>query len=470
MKNILTSLGARPVSLNTKNNLLSIEEHMYLLDDVATPNVFRNMFPYDEVPKIPFNDRTVPHNMPKEIWITDTTFRDGQQSRAPYSTEQIVTIYDYLNKLGGPRGMVRASEFFLYSKKDRDAVYKCMERGYDFPEVTSWIRATKEDFKLVKDIGMKETGILVSCSDYHIFLKLKMTRREAMNHYLDIVRDCLEEGISVRCHLEDITRADIYGYVVPFCIELMKLSKEYNIPIKVRACDTMGYGVNYPGAVIPRSVQGIIYALHTHAGVPHECIEWHGHNDFYKAVVNSTTAWLYGCAGVNTSLFGIGERTGNTPLEAMVFEYAQLRGDLNGMDTTVITELAEYYEKEIGYHIPERTPFVGKNFNVTRAGVHADGLLKNEEIYNIFDTDKFLNRPVLCAVSNTSGLAGIAHWMNTYFSLKGNKAITKKNPIVAKVKEWVDAQYDEGRVTVITDSELLEQIDKASEELGVKLF
>lgn len=470
MKNILTSMGARPVSLNTKNNLLAIEEHMYILDDVPTPNVFRNMFPYDEVPKIPFNDRTVPHNMPKEIWITDTTFRDGQQSRTPYSTDQIVTIYDYLNKLGGPRGMIRASEFFLYSKKDRDAVYKCMERGYDFPEVTSWIRASKEDFKLVKDIGMKETGILVSCSDYHIFLKLKMTRREAMNHYLDVVRDCLEEGISVRCHLEDITRADIYGYVVPFCIELMKLSKEYNIPIKVRACDTMGYGVNYPGAVIPRSVQGIIYAIHTHAGVPHECIEWHGHNDFYKAVVNSTTAWLYGCSGVNTSLFGIGERTGNTPLEAMVFEYAQLRGDLNGMDTTVITELAEYYEKEIGYHIPERTPFVGKNFNVTRAGVHADGLLKNEEIYNIFDTDKFLNRPVLCAVSNTSGLAGIAHWMNTYFSLKGNKAVTKKNPVVAKVKEWVDAQYEEGRVTVITDDELLAQIDKASEELGVKIF
>ena len=416
----------RPVSMNPKNNLLEIEEHMYILDDVEKPNVFRNMFPYSEIPKIPFNDRIVPHNMPKDIWITDTTFRDGQQSRAPYTTEQIVKIYDYLHELGGPNGMIRASEFFLYSKKDRDAVYKCMERGYKFPEVTSWIRASKEDFKLVKEIGMKETGILVSCSDYHIFLKLKMTRRQAMDHYLSVIRDCLEEGISPRCHLEDITRADIYGYVVPFCLELMKLMKEYQIPIKVRACDTMGYGVNYPGAVIPRSVQGIIYAIHTHAGVPHELIEWHGHNDFYKAVSNSTTAWLYGCSGVNTSLFGIGERTGNTPLEAMVFEYAQLKGDLNGMNTRVITELAEYYEKEIGYQIPPRTPFVGKNFNVTRAGIHADGLLKNEEIYNIFDTEKFLNRPVLCAISNTSGLAGIAHWLNTYYKLKGDKQVQKE--------------------------------------------
>ncbi|MFI3213169.1 MAG: 2-isopropylmalate synthase [Eubacteriales bacterium] len=459
----------RPIGMNEKNNLLEIEEHMYILDDVQKPNVFRTMFPYSEVPKIPFNDRIVPHNMPKDIWITDTTFRDGQQSRAPYTTEQIVTIYDYLHKLGGSNGMIRASEFFLYSKKDRDAVYKCMERGYQFPEVTSWIRATKEDFLLVKEIGMKETGILVSCSDYHIFMKLKMTRRQAMDHYISIIKSCLDEGISPRCHLEDITRADIYGYVVPFCLELMKLMEEYKIPIKVRACDTMGYGVNYAGAVIPRSIQGIIYAMHTHGGIPQELIEFHGHNDFYKAVSNSTTAWLYGCAGVNTSLFGIGERTGNTPLEAMVFEYAQLKGHLNGMDTTVITELAEYYENVIGEHIPSRTPFVGSNFNVTRAGIHADGLLKNEEIYNIFDTEKFLNRPVLCAVSNTSGVAGIAHWINTYYQLPIDEQISKNEPLVLAVKEWVDGEYAYGRVTVLTDKELIEEIQKNCKKLGIIL-
>ncbi|MBE5878438.1 MAG: 2-isopropylmalate synthase [Lachnospiraceae bacterium] len=460
----------RPVTMSEKNNLLQIEEHVYILDDVEKPNVFRNMFPYSEVPKIPFNDRIVPHNMPREIWITDTTFRDGQQSRAPYTTDQIVTIYDYMHRLGGPNGMIRACEFFLYSKKDRDAVYKCMERGYRFPEITSWIRASEQDFKLVKEIGMKETGILVSCSDYHIFLKLKMTRKQALEHYLNVIRQCLDEGISPRCHMEDITRADIYGFVVPFCMELMKLMEEYKIPVKIRLCDTMGYGVNYPGAVIPRSVQGIIYAIHVNAGVPHHLLEWHGHNDFYKAVSNSTTAWLYGCSGINTSLFGIGERTGNTPLEAMVFEYAQLKGHLNGMDTTVITELAEYYEKELGYEIPAMTPFVGKNFNVTRAGIHADGLLKNEEIYNIFDTDKFLNRPVMCAVSNTSGLAGIAHWMNTYYRLKDKNMVTKKDEIVVKVKEWVDVLYEEGRVTVMTDEELDSQIKKFCEELHIPVY
>ena len=459
----------REVVKNEKTNLLQLEEHFYQLNDVAEPNVFRNLFPYDEVPKIAFNDRIVPHNMPEEIWITDTTFRDGQQSRAPYTAEQIVKIYDYLHRLGGPNGKIRQSEFFLYSKKDRDAVYKCLERGYRFPEVTSWIRANKKDFQLVKDIGLRETGILVSCSDYHIFYKMRMTRREAMNQYLSVIRECLETGISPRCHLEDITRSDIYGFVIPFCLELMKLMEEYQIPIRIRACDTMGYGVNFAGAVIPRSVQGIIYGLTTHAGVPSELIEWHGHNDFYKAVTNSTTAWLYGASGVNCSLFGIGERTGNTPLEALVFEYAQLRGSLDGMDTTVITELAEYFEKELGYVMPDRTPFCGKNFNVTRAGIHADGLLKNEEIYNIFDTEKFLNRPVLVSVSNTSGLAGIAHWMNTYYHLEGERAVDKNSELVHLVKEKVDQQYDDGRVTVMTDAELTEMINDCCQKLQIEL-
>ena len=459
----------RKVFLNKHTNLLELEEHMYPLVDVKTPNVFRNLFRYDEIPKIAFNDRIVPHNMPDEIWITDTTFRDGQQSRAPYTTEQIVKIYDYLHRLGGPNGKIRQSEFFLYSKKDRDAVYRCLEKGYEFPEVTSWIRASRKDFELVKEIGLKETGILVSCSDYHIFYKLKMTRKQALEHYLSVIRECLEVGIRPRCHLEDITRSDIYGFVIPFCLELMKLMEEYKIPIKVRVCDTMGYGVNYPGAVIPRSIPGIIYGIMTHAGVPSELIEFHGHNDFYKAVNNSTTAWLYGASGVNCSLFGIGERTGNTPLEAMVFEYAQLRGTLDGMDTRVIPEIADYYEKEIGYHIPPSTPFVGRNFNVTRAGIHADGMMKNEEIYNIFDTEKFLGRPPLVAVSNTSGTAGIAYWINAWYKLPEERRVDKSSPLVIKMKEWVDKEYEDGRVTVLTDNELVAKIDSVCEELHITL-
>lgn len=454
---------------NPKTNLLEQAEFNYILQDVEQPNLYRQNFKYDEVPKIVFNRRLVPMEMPEEIWITDTTFRDGQQSREPYTTEQIVRLYEMLHRLGGPKGLIRQSEFFLYSKKDRDAAYKCMELGYDFPEVTSWIRASKKDFQMVKEIGVKETGILVSCSDYHIFNKLHMTRAQAIEHYLNVVRDCLEVGIRPRCHFEDITRADFYGFVVPFVSELTKLRKETGVPIKIRACDTMGYGVSIPGVALPRSVPGIIYGLRYHARVPSELIEWHGHNDFYAAVTNSVTAWLYGASGVNCSLLGIGERTGNCPLEAMVMEYAQLRGTLDGMDTTVITEIADYYRRELGEYIAPRTPFVGEYFNVTRAGVHADGLMKDEEIYNVFNTGLLLNRPPKVMITNTSGAAGIAHWINSTYNLKDEARLSKDSPMILKIKDWVDQEYENGRVTAISDMELTEQAEKYAAECEVKL-
>ena len=349
------------------------------------------------------------------------SFRDGQQSRAPYTVKQMVDIYKLIARLGGPKGIIRQSEFFVYTKKDREALLRCMDLGYKFPEATTWIRAKKEDFQLVRDIGIKETGILVSCSDYHIFKKMKMTRSQALNHYLAAVSDAFDAGVIPRCHLEDITRADFYGFVVPFVNELQKLSQEAGIPVKIRACDTMGYGVPYTEVALPRSVAGIIYGLQHYSDVPSEHLEWHGHNDFHMAVANASTAWLYGACAVNCSLLGIGERTGNIPLEAMVFEYAALRGSMDGMDPTVITEIARYYEKELGYDIPKMTPFIGENFNQTRAGIHADGLIKDEEIYNIFNTDKILNRPIAVVITATSGLAGIALWLNQHQELTGGE-------------------------------------------------
>ena len=457
------------LEFNKRSNTLEQRAYKYTLQDVEKPNLYRHLYNYDEVPKIPFNHRHVPMRPPEQIWITDTTFRDGQQAREPYTVEQIVHLYKLLHKLGGPKGIIRQSEFFLYSKKDQEAVESCMELGYEYPQITSWIRAVKEDFQLVKDMGIKETGILASASDYHIFNKLKLTRKQAMEKYLAIVKAALELGIIPRVHLEDITRADFYGFVVPFAIELNKLSEESGIPIKIRACDTMGFGVSYPGVALPRSVPGIIYGLWHHAGFPSEQLEWHGHNDFYRAVANAGTAWLYGCSGVNCTLLGIGERTGNCPLEAMVFEYAALRGTLDGMDPTVITEIAEYYTKELNYKIPPMTPFVGRYFNFTRAGIHADGLLKDEEIYNIFNTEKLLNRPVVVAINQSSGAAGIVFWINQRFNLKGEKRLDKRDPRVQKLKEWVDREYAEGRNTVIGDVEMEEVIKTETPDLWAEL-
>ena len=429
----------------------------YVLDDVREPNLFRDIFPYTHLPRVVFDGQEPQAAMAPEIWITDTTFRDGQQARPPYSVEQIADIYKLMAKLDGGSGLIRQSEFFIYSKKDRQAVEKCQEANLPFPQVTGWIRAVKSDFKIVKDMKLAETGILTSCSDYHIFLKLQKTRKQAMEQYLDIVHSALDEGIRPRCHFEDLTRADFYGFVVPLAVELMKLREQYKIDIKIRLCDTMGYGVPWPQAALPRGVPKLVHGMIHDAGVPGELLEWHGHNDFHKVLINPATAWLYGCASCNASLLGIGERTGNTPLEAMVIEAAQFKGHDERVNYAVITEIAEYFSKEIGHEIPVNYPLVGRNFNTTSAGIHADGLLKSEEIYNAFDTIAILNRAPRVSITDKSGAAGIKHWIEAQYGVN----VAKDDARLLSIRDRVDREYEAGRTTSISDEEMKQWYEEA---------
>ncbi len=438
--------------------------------EVEEPNLMRDIFPYTEVGRIDFDYKFVMPQPPEEMRITDTTFRDGQQARPPYTVKQIVEIFDMLHKLSGPRGVIRQSEFFLYSAKDKEAVERCRERGYQYPEITGWIRAHAADLPLVRDRGLKETGILTSVSDYHIFLKLNWNRRRALEEYLNIVRAALELGIVPRCHFEDITRADIYGFCIPFALELMHLREESGIDIKMRLCDTMGFGVPYPGAALPRSVPRLVRAFIEDAGVPGHLMEWHGHNDFHKVFVNGVTAWLYGCGGVNGTLLGFGERTGNTPIEALIMEYISLRGDTDGIDTTVITDIAEYFERELHYRIPPNFPFVGAGFNATSAGIHADGLLKNEEIYNPFDTARILKRPLSITITDKSGKAGIVHWINSRLHLTGDSQVDKMHPGVVRIHKRINEWYEGGRCTSISSEEMEGLARKYLPELFVSEF
>jgi isopropylmalate/homocitrate/citramalate synthase len=435
---------------NPKKRVLDHERPGYRLpnvEDSDEPNLMRDIFPYDEVPRIDFDHKLLPIDPADDIFITDTTFRDGQQARPPYTVRQIEDIFEMLHRLSGPNGVIRQSEFFLYTDKDRQALDACLAKGYRYPEITGWIRAVEKDLDLVAAAGLKETGILTSVSDYHTFLKLNMNRKAALEKYLGIVRAALDRGIVPRCHFEDVTRADITGFCIPFAIELMRLREESGVDVKIRLCDTLGFGVTYPGAALPRSVPKLVRAFIDEAGVPGHLLEWHGHNDFHKVLVNATTAWLYGCGGANGTLLGFGERTGNAPIEGLIFEYIGFKGTANGTDTTAITDIVEYFQSELGYTVPSNFPFAGEEFNATRAGIHADGLVKNEEIYNIFDTQKLLKRPIGITVTDKSGVASVAYWVNHRLRLDGDRRLDKRHPGVVKIYKRVMHEYEKGRNT-----------------------
>ncbi|VVB66160.1 (R)-citramalate synthase CimA [Candidatus Gugararchaeum adminiculabundum] len=426
--------------------------------NVTEANKFLELFPFNEPPRISFDWKTVPFLPAEEPLITDTTFRDGQQARPPYAVKDIVEIYKLLHELGGSGGLIRQSEFFLYRDPEREAVAKCLELGYAYPEVTGWIRAVPEDFQFVKDAGLKETGILTSASDYHIFLKLARTRKEALELYLSVVDAALENGVIPRCHFEDVTRADIYGFIVPFAQKLMERAQETKVPIKIRLCDTLGVGTFEPRAVLPISVPKLMHVLQYEAGVPSKQLEWHGHNDFHRALANAVTAWLYGCGAVNASLLSFGERTGNTHLEALAVEYFRIFGGRirpgNDIRLEVIGEIAEYY-KRMGAQIPSNTPLQGSNAFATSAGLHADGLFKNKTVYFSFDPEIVGSQPSI-TISQTSGTGGIVLWLQLHRDETGIPItnLAKEHPAVKKMLDWVTAQYTDGRTTTISDQEV----------------
>ena len=426
-------------------------------DPPGQPAYLRAVFPYRLPPLAWFESEPVRLDPPPAIWITDTTFRDGQQSRAPYSVDQIVRLYELLGRLGGSDGMVRQTEFFLYTRRDREAVERCQSLGLPYPEITGWIRATVDDYALVREAGLRETGILTSISDYHIVKKLGSDRQTVLDGYLRVVDAALEDRVIPRCHLEDVTRADIHGVVVPFVRALMDRGRQAGMAVKVRLPDTLGVGVPDPHAALPRGIPRLVSVLRRECGVPAESLEYHGQNDLAAIVPNAVAAWLYGASANNGTLLGIGERSGNTPIEALTFWLISLTGDLHGMDTTAITEIADYY-RSIGEPVDARLPFVGDNFNVTRAGIHADGMIKDEEIYNPFDTTRLLNRPPGVGITDKSGAAGLLHWVRSHRPELAT-GLDKRDPRLVGALEAIEREYDDGRVTGLSDDEVAAVVD-----------
>ncbi|MDR2502778.1 MAG: histone-lysine N-methyltransferase [Deltaproteobacteria bacterium] len=445
-------------------------EHDYTLKNRKEAQLYRDIFPYSKIGRVLFDNVMVMPSPADPMFITDTTFRDGQQARPPYTAKQITAIFEMLHDLGGRSGLIRASEFFMYSEKDRQAIEMCRGKDYKYPKVTGWIRANLNDLKLAKSMAFDEVGLLTSVSDYHIYLKLGWDRKEAFDNYVKLAAQALEWGISPRCHFEDVTRADIHGFCLPLAEKLMSMSKDAGLPVKIRLCDTMGFGVPYVGAALPRSVPRLVEAFVNEAGVPGENLEWHGHNDFHKVLVNGVTAWLYGCGGVNGTLLGFGERTGNTPLEGLVMEYISLTGNDEAANTRIITDIARYFSTELDYRIPDNYPFAGKEFNATSAGVHVDGLTKNEEIYNIFDTNLILGRPVPINITDKSGRAGVAYWINQELDLKEDRKVNKSHPSVGKIYDRILAAYEKGRATSFSSKEMLSLTRRYMPELFISDF
>jgi isopropylmalate/homocitrate/citramalate synthase len=426
-----------------------------MIPEPETPEYFLDSFPRDNFPRYAWMYR--PATLPHQVWTTETTHRDGQQGGLPLTAEQSLAIYDILCRFTGTSSAIRQAEFFVYRPSDRAALEGALERyrGGAPIEPTTWIRATAKDVELIKALGVRETGMLASASDYHTFHKFKPGgRNQAAQAYLDAVRVTIGMGIRPRLHLEDATRAPM-DFMGPFIEAVQEICAPSGLRPKFRLCDTMGLGLPYDDVDLPRSIPNLFRKLRA-MGLTPEDLEFHPHNDTWLVVANCLAAIREGCSVINGTALGKGERTGNAPLEGILLHLIGMGYfEENAPDFTALNELAELYAG-MGEPVPPKYPLYGRDAHRTRAGVHADGLNKFWWMYAPFNVPQLLGRPLEVSLTKDSGLAGLIFLIRQHVGVD----LAKDDPHLQAIQAWVATEFDNGRQTSIEWEELAPLVEQ----------
>jgi len=403
---------------------------------------------YDELPKIRLPDgRGV-----EDIRLSDSTLREGAQMPGiTMRREHKVKIYEYLHRIG-----IEKTESFLFAESDRSAVKEMLDLGYENPEVTGWARANPRDIDLILAAdGIKETGILMSVSDAHIFDKLGLrSRAEAREKYLEAFEYARAHGLRVRCHLEDITRADLNGFVLPLVAEMIDRAPD----TIMRICDTLNFGIPFL-AELPYSLPRIITGLRE-CGVRE--IETHIHDDFGLGVALALAGFWYGATWANLTFLGMGERAGVGELEKVVVFLEQRVEGFHKYEMACLSEFATYMEQQVGLRVPANKAVVGRNVFAHESGIHTAGVIKNPFIYDPYPPELVGAKRQLI-IGATSGSEVIRHKVEEILREQGTPhggsarvqpRVEKGDPLLSAIQAEIRRQFEAERSSCISDEEM----------------
>jgi isopropylmalate/homocitrate/citramalate synthase len=402
---------------------------------------------YEDLPKVKLP-------LGQEVFISDSTIRDGSQMPGiVLKKRHKLKIYDYLHKIG-----IEKLEAFVFNERDRDAVRTMLDCGYEHPEVTGWARANTADIDAVLSIeGIKETGILMSVSDSHVIDKMGLkSREEARDKYVNALQYAVDHGLRTRAHIEDMTRADIEGFVFPLVKELIEIDPDCII----RLCDTLGFGIPFVGVGEPYGVPYIVKGLRE-LGVKN--IEAHMHDDFGLGMSNTLSAFWHGANWASVTFLGIGERAGNAELEKILLFLKQRVGGFEKYDLSCIAEFARFMEEEIGIHVPRNKSLVGRNIFAHESGIHSAGVIKNPFTYEPYPPELIGAKRQLL-IGDSSGLEVIRHKVEEALNELmhvATIALDKRDPRIKAIQRDIQRLYDtEQRVSCISDEELRGYVEK----------
>jgi len=402
---------------------------------------------YDDLPKIKLP-------LGQEVFISDSTIRDGSQMPGVVmSRSQKLQIYEYLHKIG-----IEKLEAFLFNKRDKEAARAMLNRGYEFPEVTGWARANPADIDIILEMdGIKETGILMSVSDSHIIDKMGLPNREAAEEkYLDALQYAVDHGLRTRAHIEDMTRADNYGFVFPLCKKIIEIDPDCTI----RLCDTLGMGVPFDGVDEPYGIPHMVRHLKDVVGVKN--IETHVHDDYGLGMANSLAGYWYGANWSSLTFLGIGERAGNTELEKIVLFLIQRVEGFEKYDLKAATEFGKFMETELGIRVPRNKAVVGRNIFAHESGIHTAGVIKNPFTYEAYLPEVVGGKRQLL-IGDSSGMEVLRHKVQETLNelIKVRTKVLKKDPRLKAIQSDIQRLYDkELRVSCISDEEIRGYVEK----------
>ncbi|MBI2288259.1 MAG: homocitrate synthase [Chloroflexi bacterium] len=354
-----------------------------------------------------------------KIYLLDVTNRDGVQTAKLGLSKLAKTMINmYLNEMG-----IFQSEFGFPTTRHEShylrANLRLQQMGVLQPiRLEGWIRATVEDvettFALVPEI--KDLNLSISTSRQMIDGKFQGRKNEEdiLAMAIESIDAAKAHGVrSVGINAEDASRTD-----VNFLVRFASAAREHGAD-RFRYCDTLGYDN-------PFSIYNACKMVAAAVDMP---VELHCHDDLGMAVANSIAGAMGVIDGgqdayINTTVNGVGERAGNADLVAVLLALKKAKGVAQkyelGMpvDLSKAYKICKYASYAFGVPIPINQPGVGANAFAHSSGIHADGVLKDPQNYELYDFEELgRGEPELVETGREicsgqySGISGFGHIM-----------------------------------------------------------
>lgn len=333
-------------------------------------------------------------NNGKQIYIVDTTLRDGEQTAGVvFSNVEKIAIAEMLSDLGVDQLEVGIPTM---GGDEKEAIKEIVKRNLK-SSIMAWNRAVISDIQESVNCGVDAVAISISVSDIHIKNKLRTSREWVLENMVKSVEFAKKNGLYVSVNGEDASRAD-----KDFLVQFINAAKEAGAN-RFRYCDTVGVKE-------PFSLEKDIEYIYKNTGFD---IEMHTHNDFGMATANAIAGIRGGANHVGVTVNGLGERAGNAALEEVAMALKFVCGlDVN-MDTTKFRGICEYVSRASGRDLPIWKAIVGTNMFAHESGIHADGAIKNPKNYEAFDPSVVgLERQIV--IGKHSGRAAIVNKFKEY--------------------------------------------------------